>query len=779
MLWNQTKQLPKEQLDLVRDYYRDNFPIEVRLHLAAWIEENFSPQTPFVMEDPNHQKMAAQAASQLHSQLESLVAAMPNDPEKFLIRGNLSEIADTLKRTYSSNPVGLYVTIRRCLEHEMNIVQMVPTSATTDADIAAQIKQQIGVLKQRIQGTGTELDRCRHEQEAFSMEYYHLQEKNVQYESLLQAHGEQHPDVKKFRATKEGLENATRQKYLNLVQKRTGLFNSYVEIFKSVREVQVQVLDKELIRWKRDQQLSGNGFAMSFSLEVLQEWCEGLADIIWTMRQQVRQLEGLREKLGEAQATANLLQDLLASITELLSNLVTGTFIIEKQPPQVMKTNTRFTATVRLLVGGVLNVHMAAPAVTVSIVSESQANALLTSPTSVPKKKDDYSSGDILNGNGTMEHHATTKQVSVAFRNLQLKKIKRTEKKGTESVMDEKFSVLFWTEFLVGELKFQLWTLSLPVVVIVHGNQEPQALATVTWDNAFAEWGRRPFVVPDKVTWAQAGGALNMKWKAACGSDLTDDNLYFLACKAFRNNNLSRKPEEYNNLLLTWSQFCKETLPDRSFTFWEWFYRILLLTSNHMDGLWKEGFVMGFVTKQAAETLLLQKQSGCFLLRFSDSELGGVTIAYVKGDMYQKPSVFMVAPFTTKDLSQRRMADVIFDLNDLSVLYPDTPKDSFRKFSSAAQAAQNAQSANGYVPHKLVTHVEGISSGMDSNPATPSGFTGSHVGDAQSPINFGGMEDMEMPDNIPNIDIVDQIDVRQILGLSEDFTTIRNQPGGF
>lgn len=41
-------------------------------------------------------------------------------------------------------------------------------------------------------------------------------------------------------------------------------------------------------------------------------------------------------------------------------------------------------------------------------------------------------------------------------RNLQLKKIKRTEKKGTESVMDEKFSVLFWTEFLVGELKFQV-----------------------------------------------------------------------------------------------------------------------------------------------------------------------------------------------------------------------------------------------------------------------------------------------------------------------------------
>ena len=35
-----------------------------------------------------------------------------------------------------------------------------------------------------------------------------------------------------------------------------------------------------------------------------------------------------------------------------------------------------------------------------------------------------------------------------------------------------------------------LWrvqTLSLPVVVTVHGNQECNALATVLWDNAFAE----------------------------------------------------------------------------------------------------------------------------------------------------------------------------------------------------------------------------------------------------------------------------------------------------
>ena len=52
--------------------------------------------------------------------------------------------------------------------------------------------------------------------------------------------------------------------------------------------------------------------------------------------------------------------------------------------------------------------------------------------------------------------------------------------------------------------------------------------------------------------------------------------------------------------MLTWSLFCKENLPERTFTFWEWFYRVLILTSNHLQRLWKEGHVTGFVSKEAA-----------------------------------------------------------------------------------------------------------------------------------------------------------------------------------
>ena len=83
------------------------------------------------------------------------------------------------------------------------------------------------------------------------------------------------------------------------------------------------------------------------------------------MRQQVKQLQDINSRMREddPHMASAVISELLSEFTELLSNLVSGTFVIEKQPPQVMKTNTRFTSTVRLLVGGVLNVHMAAPQV--------------------------------------------------------------------------------------------------------------------------------------------------------------------------------------------------------------------------------------------------------------------------------------------------------------------------------------------------------------------------------------------------------------------------------
>lgn len=163
-------------------------------------------------------------------------------------------------------------------------------------------------------------------------------------------------------------------------------------------------------RWKREQQLSGNGANFNNNLDAIQEWCENLAEIIWLTRQQIREAERLK---GKIQLESSTFQDFFpalgSSATSLISALITSSFIIEKQPPQVMKTNTRFTSTVRLLVGGKLNVHMSPPQVKVSIISEVQANALLKNDKI--NKSGSEVSGEILNNIGTMEYHQVCKNI--------------------------------------------------------------------------------------------------------------------------------------------------------------------------------------------------------------------------------------------------------------------------------------------------------------------------------------------------------------------------------
>jgi signal transducer and activator of transcription 5B len=147
------------------------------------------------------------------------------------------------------------------------------------------------------------------------------------------------------------------------MQLRLALGDKFKETIQLLNQLQSSILDDELIRWKREQQLAGNGANFNSNLDTIQDWCESLAELIWLNRQQIKEVDRLRQKLSlDPPGVADLLPQVLADVTQLLSSLVTSTFIIEKQPPQVMKTNTRFTACVRLLVGGQAQCsHDAAP----------------------------------------------------------------------------------------------------------------------------------------------------------------------------------------------------------------------------------------------------------------------------------------------------------------------------------------------------------------------------------------------------------------------------------
>ena len=96
MLWDETKQLPKEAFKVVEQMYEQSgFFLDVRLHLAQFVESNFMSGT--TNDIPVDDNTAATLASQLLSQLDAKIAATPNDPDKFLVKAKLQEMSDNLK----------------------------------------------------------------------------------------------------------------------------------------------------------------------------------------------------------------------------------------------------------------------------------------------------------------------------------------------------------------------------------------------------------------------------------------------------------------------------------------------------------------------------------------------------------------------------------------------------------------------------------------------------------------------------------------------------------
>ncbi|XP_061224715.1 signal transducer and activator of transcription 6 isoform X3 [Neopsephotus bourkii] len=480
-----------------------------------------------------------------------------------------------------------------------------------------------------------------------------------------------------------------------------------LEAVKELEAAKQQVL-KRIQIWKRQQQLAGNGAQFEENLAPLQKRCENLVEVHFQLHQQVM---GASAELG-----AEVVPRLQERLNEVLSSLVKSSFLVEKQPPQVLKTQTKFQASVRFLLGPRLLKASAKPyLVRAEMVTEKQARELALSAYSSTLSE---STGEILHNVVALETNPTSGTCCANFKNVLLKKIKRCERKGSESVTEEKCAVLFSTSVALtaGNLSIHLQVLSLPIVVIVHGNQDNNAKATVLWDNAFSEIDRVPFVVAERVPWDKMCDTLNLKFMAEVQTTkgLLKEHYFFLAQKIF--NDYSASLEDFQSRSVSWAQFNKEILPGRGFTFWQWFDGVLDLTKRCLKSYWSDRLIIGFISKQYVCKLLSTEPEGTFLLRFSDSEIGGVTIAYVIRGKDGTSQVENIQPFSAKDLSIRSLGDRIRDLGQLRNLYPSTPKD--QAFGSHYNKEQTGKDGRGYVSTAIKMTVE---SERDQHPQSAAG----------------------------------------------------------
>ena len=69
-------------------------------------------------------------------------------------------------------------------------------------------------------------------------------------------------------------------------------------------------------------------------------------------------------------------------------------------------------------------------------------------------------------------------------------------------------------------------------------------------------------------------------------------------------------------------------------------------------------------------------------------------------------SVTMVAPFTSNHLRQRCIANMICDLPELTMMYPNKPKDELKIFITAATTGPPSKEPNGYVGREPVCKLD-------------------------------------------------------------------------
>ena len=329
--------------------------------------------------------------------------------------------------------------------------------------------------------------------------------------------------------------------------------------------------------------------------------------------------------------------ELEGMVSQHLRQLVLTAFIVEEQPSQVVKKFGYVDSKVRLLIGTQQKFQAQGFIVQVTLINEEQAKVkintgkLLTNSGRIQNDRKPMAFNEIEMN----EIALNRKELSVHFNNMKIKDLKRSYGKSYNCVMNEKFCLLFKMKVKIGEeIDLIVWTLSLPFLIIANVRQESKAWAVLTWYNTFSEFvsylvsiidytlmnhkfeqGQKTMNSPKEVPFGMLAEVLSQKLKSVVGRGLTEDNKIFLAQKAFRRPDI----DNIESLSLSWDLFCCKVLPDHDFTFWEWFYNTTKFLVKYLADMWKDGLIVGFISRSKAENILSNSSPGTFLLRFSGS----------------------------------------------------------------------------------------------------------------------------------------------------------------
>lgn len=121
--------------------------------------------------------------------------------------------------------------------------------------------------------------------------------------------------------------------------------NSIIARYSSIQEHVIQ----ELKNWQRNQALAGNGAPFRDNLDEIQQCIELLVKTVDNILENANMMNMIRLDNNDD------ISEMINRIRSAKQLLVLSSFIVEKQPPQVMKTNTRLVCFLNLITNEILS----------------------------------------------------------------------------------------------------------------------------------------------------------------------------------------------------------------------------------------------------------------------------------------------------------------------------------------------------------------------------------------------------------------------------------------
>ncbi|XP_043362455.1 signal transducer and activator of transcription 2 isoform X2 [Dermochelys coriacea] len=701
--WQEVQQLEKAYLEQVHQLYsEDHLPMEVRQYLASWLEDKNWSQAA----EPNSAE-AHMLFQILLAQLDDQYSRFGTRTEDFVLKHNLRKSKLNLQAKYQECPEELANVIANLLREEKAILNrglaaqqaaaQPPSSAPTETDRQQKIEWRLAETRAAVQ----ELDR----------EVRHLEELQDTFDFRFKMHRmvangtpaspELARQTEQLQAMLNSLDRSRKepagQGLVPLVggpgsQRTQSLWQDVLarvqELLGRCQTLQDFLLE-ELAEWKDRQRRACLQAACDTSLSHLQTWFTGAAEVLFQLWRLLRALGDQHTKLTYLHDPLETQLPLLESrLQEHLSCLLRSAFVVEIQPimpflkrrPLVLKTGSKFSVRARLLV----KLQDRSRRLEVKIVLDQH-----------PPNVKGFRKFNILTSTSKtlVQDDPQMEGLVCDFRHISLKdqragtsgKGSKGASEGLLAITEELHLITFILDYKYQDLELELQTSTLPVVIISNNNQFSSAWASVLWFNMLSPDAKNQlfFSAPPAAPWAQLAEVLSWQFSATTERGLDKDQLHMLAEKLFG-------PEATPASTLTWARFAKDSPP--TFSFWTWLDGILSLIQDHLAQLWKDGHIMGFVSRKRERQLLKRKQMGTFLLRFSESSReGGITCSWVEPGEKGQPKVRSVEPYTKVELTSLALPDIIHDYqlvaaenipeNPLKFLYPGTPRDeAFGKY---------------------------------------------------------------------------------------------------